>query len=249
MSFERALVTGASAGIGRAIAVELAGRGTDLVAVARRQELLEELADEVPVDVEVLPADLASEEGLSRVEERLRGGDAPIDLLVNNAGASDMGRFAKLDVDRAELQIELNCVAAVRLTHAALPGMRARRRGAVLFTSSTASFQPLPALAVYGATKAFLTSFGQALHEELKSTGVTSTVLCPGFTDTDFVGDAIPEQILMDVEPVARAAVDAAEKGRAQVTTGIGNKVHAAAAAVLPGGALGKLAGKALGIG
>lgn len=247
MRFRRALVTGASSGIGRAMAVELASRGVELVVVARRKELLERLAGEVPVDVEVLPSDLASEDGLEVVEARLGADERPVDLLVNNAGASQMGRFHTLDVNRSELLVELNCIAAVRLTHAALPGMLERQRGAVLFTSSTASFQPMPALAVYGATKAFLSSFGQALHEELSGTGVTSTVLCPGFTDTDFVGDGIPDAILMDVEPVARAAIDAAEKGRARITIGAGNKAHAAVATLLPDAALRWAVGKGLG--
>ena len=248
MRFRRALVTGASSGIGRAIARELAGRGCELVAVARREELLRELADEVDVATEVLSADLTTDDGLRSVEERLRSEEHPVDLLVNNAGASQMGRFGKLDVDRAELQVELNCIAPVRLTHAALPGMSERGRGAILFTSSTASFQPLPGLAVYAATKSFLSSFGQALHEELAGTGVTATVLCPGFTDTDFVGDSMPRAILMDATTVATVGVDAAEKGRARVTVGVGNKAHAAFATVLPGSLLRRVAGKGLGV-
>ena len=248
--FERALVTGASSGIGRAMAEELAGRGTHLVLVARREQRLEEVAAharDLGVGAEVLAADLTDDADLARVEERLRS-DPPLDLLVNNAGASGTGRFHRRSAARAELQVDVNVRAVVRLTHAGLVGMRGRGRGAVLFTSSAAAFHPIPGMAVYAATKAFLLSFGESLHEELRGTGVTSTVLCPGFTDTEFIGEgsAIPDAILMDARRVAAAGIEGARRGRAVVTPGLAYKLHRGLSTVLPDSVFRWVAGRAV---
>lgn len=249
--FARALVTGASSGIGRAMAEQLAADGTDLVVVARREDELRELAtwarDTHDGEVEVLATDLTEPEELAVVERRLEQEDRPVDLLVNNAGMSSYGSFADLDVERYDREVALNSTAPVRLTHAALPGMIDRGRGAVLFTSSTSSFQPMPSMAVYGATKAFLTSFSQALHEELAGTGVSATVLCPGFTDTAFLGDSqLPQAVVMDPGTVARAGLAAVRRGRAVATPGAGNKAHRALAHIVPRTLLRRAAGKVL---
>ncbi|HEY3241638.1 MAG TPA: SDR family oxidoreductase, partial [Acidimicrobiia bacterium] len=189
--WERALVTGASGGIGEVLARRLAARGCHLVLVARTEPALEKLASELSaahgVDVEVLPADLITEEGVAAVEARLaQDGAPPVDLLVNNAGYGSAGPFAELDPARVAGEVRLNVLALVRLTRAAVPGMVARGRGSVLNVSSVASLQPLPNMATYAATKAFVTSFSESLHEELRGRGVTVTALLPGFTRTGF---------------------------------------------------------------
>jgi hypothetical protein len=171
----RALVTGASAGIGTAFAERLARDGYDLLLVARRRERLEELAKQLReshrVEVEVLVADLVDAGDLLTVEQRVAARPG-LDLLVNNAGFGTAGAFLESDPDREEQEILLNNVALVRLTRAALPRMAERGRGAVVNVSSMAGFLPAPYNATYGATKAFVTSFSEALAEELRGTGV-----------------------------------------------------------------------------
>jgi uncharacterized protein len=231
LTFTRALVTGASSGIGESLARELAARGVDLVLVARSEDKLAALAAdlerEAGVDVELLPADLTDPGGLASVEDRLRRVDGAIDLLVNNAGVGQVGEFAELDIDGAEQQVALNIVAPLRLTYAVLPGLR-ERGGGVLNVSSIGANQPVPRMATYAATKAFLTSWSEAVHEELRGTRVYVTALAPGFTRTNFVDAAdagteasrIPNFIWADPAAVARAGLDGVARGRAVVTPG-----------------------------
>lgn len=238
-----ALVTGASSGIGRAIAVRLAADGTALVLVARRAELLDSLADELRaahgVDVEVLVADLTDPVDLASVEKRLRA-DPPVDLLVNNAGVGAQGRFAEIPVDWQDGQVRLNVLAPVRLTHAALEGMLARGRGGVLNISSIAGVQPLPNVATYSATKAYLSSFSHSLHEEVRRSGVTVTALLPGFTHTGFheVAGAnrtvVPGAAWMSAEAVAAAGLRAVARGRAQYVPGLLNRVMCGVSRLTP---------------
>ena len=170
-----ALVTGASSGIGAAFARRLAAAGSDLVVVARRRDRLEELAAELRtahgVHVEALAADLTDPAELALVEARLGDPDRPIDLLVNNAGAGGHGAFAALPVDGVEAMVRLNLLAPVRLTSAALPAMVARGSGGIVNVSSISGEQPIPFVATYAATKAFLTSLSESVHEELRDTG------------------------------------------------------------------------------
>ncbi len=184
-----ALVTGASSGIGRAYAEKLAARRYNLVIVARDAGRLAEVAERVRgthnVECEVLPADLVDPVQRRGVEQRLAAAPA-VDLLVNNAGFGTTGQFVDLDLDTEERQILLNQVALMRLTRAALPGMVERRRGAIVNVSSLAGFVPGASMATYCATKAFVTSFTEALHEELRGTGVRVQALCPGLTRTEF---------------------------------------------------------------
>jgi short-subunit dehydrogenase len=233
-----ALITGASSGIGAAIARRLAALGVGhLVLVARRAERLEALAAELAAahdtSVEVLAADLADPDELGRVETRLgEGGERAIDLLVNNAGLGTSGPFISLPVDREDHEIQVNVVALVRLSRAALAPMVERGRGAVMNLSSMASYQPSPGLATYGATKAFVTMFSEALHEEVRGTGVTVTAVLPGFTRTEFqqvVGDSdfndAPSFVWMTADAVAATAVADTAKGKALCVPGTGYKL------------------------
>jgi short-subunit dehydrogenase len=238
--WRRALVTGASSGIGAAMARRLAADGVDLVVVARDKARLDDLAAELPTEVEVLPADLADPAQLRTIEARLADAAAPVDLAVNNAGFGTYGDFASLDVDGEEAEIAVNVVAVVRLTHAALGAMLPRRRGAVLNVSSVAGLQATPGNATYGASKAFVALFGEAVHEELAGTGVTLTTILPGFTRTEFQeragigGRNIPGPAWMSAEAVAAEALAAARAGRAWLVPGNLNKVMAGAATPVP---------------
>ena len=181
-----ALVTGASSGIGLEFARQLAANGHDLVVVARDEARLKELANEVTTATEVLPADLTDGDDVAAVEARLSDASRPVDVLVNNAGFGTMGPFAQLPIEDEEREIRLNVIALVRLTRAALPGMLDRKRGGILNVSSIGAFQPGPFNATYSATKAFVSSFTEAVHEEVRGTGVHVIALCPGLTKTGF---------------------------------------------------------------
>jgi short-subunit dehydrogenase len=242
-----ALVTGASSGIGRSFALALADRGHDLVLVARDQARLDELAAEVKTaygrSAEVLRADLTDPEHLAVVEARVTSTNEPIiELLVNNAGVGTAGQFATLDVEGEERQIHLNVIAVVRLTHAALPGMIERGHGGVINVSSVAGYQPTPETATYAATKAFVTSFSEAVHEELQGTGVRLTVLCPGFTRTEFQANAgvqssdVPDFLWQTPDEVALAGLEAYDRGRPSVVPGMLNKVAATFSEMMPSG-------------
>lgn len=183
--FHSALVTGASAGIGRAIAHRLGRAGIPTVLVARRGDRLQEIAAQYR-GFEVISADLTTSDGLTTVEERLYDVTRPIDLLVNNAGFGTSGYFRENDAGRLESEIALNVQALVRLSHAAMRAMGDRQSGWIMNVSSVAGFQAGPKLAVYSATKAFVTNFSESLYEEGKSVGVKVTILCPGLTRTEF---------------------------------------------------------------
>lgn len=240
-TWSRALVTGASSGIGEAFARRLAADGTDLVLVARRAGRLHALAAQLaPVAVEVLVADLGDPADLARVEARLADTERPVDLLVNNAGFATSGSFADLPADGEELEVRVNVVAPLRLARAALPGMRARGRGGVVNVASLAAYQPYPYGATYGATKAFLASFSQALSEELRGSGVRVLALCPGFTRTEFQQTAgvgtrgIPGRLWLSADRVAAAGLRALSSGRALTVPGAVNAAAAAVSKALP---------------
>lgn len=256
MTWKRALVTGASSGIGRAIAEQLAAAGSNLVLVARSEDVLEELAASLRqttgAEVEVLPADLTDPGELAKVEARVRDLALPVDLVVNNAGFGTFGAFHELDIDREESMIALNVTALVRLSHAAASVMAARGEGGILNVSSLAGNQPLPFNATYGATKAFVTSFGEAVHEELRGTGVHVTTLCPGFTRTGFQETAdvqenwIPDMVWMEAGPVAAAGLKAVADNKAVAVPGLGNRATSALSALLPNAVIRRVVGKTL---
>ena len=216
-----ALVTGATAGIGRAFAEVLAEQGTDLVLVARDGARLAGVADELRtthgVAVAVLPADLATDDGCRSVMDRLADASAPIDLLVNNAGFGLNQAFVGGDLGAEEGLLDVLVRAPLRLTHAALPGMVERGRGSIVNVSSVAGFVPV---GTYGAAKAWLTSFTEGLAAELAGTGVTATAVCPGFTRTEFHTRAnmpmraLPDWAWLEARRVAEDGLAAARAGR-----------------------------------
>lgn len=249
-----AVVTGASSGIGEAVARRLAAEGADLVLVARDRTRLEALAADLGpyhgVDVEVLDADLSTVEGRGAVEARLSDGAAPVDLLVNNAGFGTTGDLVDLDPEAEDRQVQVNVLAVLRLTRAALPGMVERGRGTVVNVASLAGLYPTPGTATYGATKAFVCSLTDALHEELRGTGVTATAVLPGFTRTEFQERAgwrpqayLPDAVWMTADEVAAAALDGAAAGRARVVPGVAYKVLNGVTSPLPAGARRNLLG------
>jgi short-subunit dehydrogenase len=248
-----ALVTGASAGIGRAFAVGLAARGDDLVLVARDAGRLEELAADLTaahgVAADVLAADLLTDDGVTAVATRLADDEHPVDLLVNNAGFGTYGRFAELDVAREVDEVELNVVALLRLTHAALAAMERRRAGAILNVASLAAYQPNPISATYGATKAFVHSFTHAVREEARGTGVTVMLVCPGYTHTEFHDRAglgpsdMPEWVWQSADTVVAAALRDLDRGRAVSIPGLLNQAAAAMSSAAPAGVTRRVAG------
>lgn len=255
--WNRALVTGASSGIGEALARGLAASGVpDLVLVARRQERLDalavELGDRHGTRVETLPADLVDPGSRAAVEARLGSADAPVDLLVNNAGLGTSGRFVTLPADGEEHEVLLNVVAPLRLCRAALAPMVERGHGAVMNISSMACYQPSPGMATYSATKAFVSMFSESLFEELRGSGVTVTAVLPGFTRTEFqehIADSemngAPGFVWMTADAVAAAAIDATARGKALCIPGAGYKVAAGLVSPLPRSARRWLMGKA----
>ena len=208
--FTSALVTGASSGIGAEMARLLGEAGVPTVLVARRADRLAEIAARYD-GFEVLEADLVTAEGQAATVERIGSVVSPIDLVVNNAGFGTSGVFHELDVDRLGDEVELNIKALTVLSHAALTAMVPRGRGYLLNVSSVAGFQGSPGLGVYAATKAYVTSLTEALHGEVKATGVHVTALCPGLTKTEFqehsntsgLATKIPDMAWTTVEQVA----------------------------------------------
>lgn len=237
-----ALVTGASSGIGAAFAEALAARGHDLVLVARSEEALAAKADELAnrhgIRAVPCPLDLASDNAVARMTAALAADGIHIELLVNNAGFGTQGRFDRIDAGRDHEQLQVNVVAVVDLCHALVPAMVTRGHGAVINVGSMGGFQPAPYLAVYGASKAFVLSFSQALAGELENTGVHVMALCPGPVMTPFFDvlgstDAAVGQKLTAAQVVA-IGLRGLDKKKRVVVPGLQNKITANLARVLP---------------
>ncbi len=240
-SGKRALITGASSGIGEVFARKLAARDYDLTLVARRRERLEHLAEELTAahggSCEVIEADLAQAEAVAAIEKRIGRGD--VTMLVNCAGFGTRGDFAGLPVDRELEEIDVNVRALTRISHAALKAMMRSTAGTIINVASTGAFQPVPYMATYAATKAYVLWFSEALHEEAKPYGVTVTCLCPGPVRTEFqqvaglddsrmrFGWTSPEQVVL-------AALRAAARGQAVVIPGAMNRAGAVSAKLAP---------------
>ncbi|MBV8177368.1 MAG: SDR family oxidoreductase [Mycobacterium sp.] len=239
-----ALITGASSGIGEAIALELARRDHQLVLVARRSDRLHAVADSVPTKAHVLPADLSSRTDRAALPDRVAALGLAPDILINNAGLSGRALVAKSVPEQQLNLVEVDVAAVVDLCSRFLPGMVERGRGAVLNVSSLAGFYPLPGQAAYGAAKAFVLSYTESLRSELRDTGVVATALCPGPVATgldDVAGFSVGERAAVlpsfmwkSADEVARAGIDGLAANKARVVPGWGNRLVAAFCRVAP---------------
>ncbi|MGJ3252791.1 MAG: SDR family NAD(P)-dependent oxidoreductase [Elainellaceae cyanobacterium] len=211
-----ALITGASSGIGAAFANELASRGVDLVLVARSSDRLETIAtdlrDRFNIRVDVLSKDLSQPNAASEIFDATQQQGLTIDLLINNAGFGDYGAFSDRDRQRQLDMVKVNILSTVDLTHLFLPGMRQREEGRIINVSSIAAFQPMPYLSVYGASKAFVLSFSEALWAENKPYGIRVLALCPGPTQTQFFDRAKFPKSFTQTVPQRVAPVDVVVK-------------------------------------
>lgn len=253
------LITGASSGIGEAFARRLAEEKHNLVLVARSEEKLHQICDELMLEhgitahyIAIDLIDYQADEKLFRETEKH---GMEIEWLVNNAGFGSMGDFARLDLERELEMIELNIMALVALTHRYLKPMRERKKGTIINVASTASFQPVPFMATYAATKAFVRSFSEAIAEENRPHGITITALCPGPTDTNFfaasdIGDNIKNTIarkgMQTSEEVVEAALKAVEAGKAQAVSGWFNYFLARSVNLIPNSLITRAVGGSL---
>ena len=243
-----ALVTGASAGLGVEFARQLSKRGHRLVLAARRKERLDELAKELG-NARAVAVDLSKSNALAKLMADVEANGESVDLLVNNAGFGLIGRFAELDAKRERQMIDLNVGALTDLCRAVAPAMIERGSGAILNVASTAAFQPGPKMAVYFATKAFVLSLSEALHEELKPHGIKVSCLCPGPTRTEFGdvagfrGNGLFDRVAMTADKVVEIGLKGLDANRAVVVAGWLNKVGAASTRFAPRPVIRKIAG------
>jgi hypothetical protein len=237
-----ALVTGASAGIGVALATQLAAGGAHLVLTARRRERLEELSLKLStahgIQAEVFAADLAQLDAPEKLYGFVRQKGIALDLLINNAGFGQYGELTQVETQRLLDMVQVNCTAVVHLSRLFLPDMIARRRGDVLIVASTAAFQAVPYISTYAATKAFDLFFAEGLAEEMKPHGIRVCALCPGSTESEFHAVAGQEQFTSKhpetAEKVARTGLEALAAGKSYVISGLGNYLGAHSQRVVP---------------
>lgn len=249
-----ALITGASSGIGRAFALALAERGMSVVLVARSEERLRELAEEVSrkygVRAEVIVADLSQEQAALHIQQEVQQRGLVIDLLINNAGFGVNGYFETISSERDHQQVMVDVAAVVDLTHTFIPSLLEHsREAAIINVASTAGFQPVPYMAVYGASKAFVLSFSQALAEEYHTRGLRVLALCPGATETDFfniAGESASVGRRRTSEQVVSTALRALEQGRSVVVDGRLNAFTAQLAWLTPRRLVTRFAGLAV---
>lgn len=242
------LITGASAGLGAEFARQLARRGERLVLAARREDRLRALAEEVG-NARVIAIDLSAHDAAERLMADLAAAGEQVELLINNAGFGQIGRFASLDAERQREMIDLNVGTLTDLCRAVAPAMVERRSGGIVNVASTAAFQPGPNMAVYFATKAYVLSFSEALHEELKPHGVHVTALCPGPTRTEFGdvagfgGNGMFDRVAMEAPAVVAAGLAGLDRNKAVVVPGALNRIGAASTRFAPRSIVRKIAG------
>jgi short-subunit dehydrogenase len=240
-----ALVTGASSGIGAALARELAADAHDLILVARSEAAMQALAAELTaqhgIHCHVFAADLTRPEAPAELQRRIAERGLAVDVLINNAGVGFCDYFHRQDPQRIEAMLALSVTALTALTRLFLPAMVARQRGAVLNVASTAAYLPEPTMAVYAASKAYVLSFTVALSEELRGSGVSATALCPGPTKSNFARAAELEHnpvfsaaLTMDAAAGARSACAALKRGRRVAIPGFANRLSAVLAGLMP---------------
>lgn len=236
-----ALVTGASAGIGTALARELARHGAKLILTARRKDRLEALAAELTAkgaEVRIVPADLNDSTAPQQIFDSTEGAGIPVDILVNNAGLGQYGAFHTSAMEQELSQVRVNCEAVVRLSRLFVPRMVERRRGWVLVVASTASFQPVPYITTYAATKAFDRFFAQGLAAEAARYGVKVTALCPGPTASEFFdvagAGAFKRGRIQPAEDVARLGVAALARGRRTIIPYFAGRLSALLVRLMP---------------
>jgi len=240
-----ALVTGASSGIGRELAKQLAARGMSLILTARSRDAMAELSRDIQAHhntrVETICADLSLNDAPRKIEEECQRFGMPIDLLVNNAGFGVYGPFGSQGASREAELVRLNVMAPVELAARFLPGMVERGHGIILNVASTAAFAPVPWIGSYAATKAHLLSWTHSLDIELQGTGVRAMVLCPGSTETNFhqVSGAAGRQRQnrfpkLSAEEVARQGLEGVDRGKRVIVTGWVNRIHTAIASIVP---------------
>jgi len=249
MSRPVTLITGASAGLGAEFARQCAGRGEALALVARRRDRLEALKAELGGDIHIFAADLSLPGAAQSLVAEVAAEGLTVGTLINNAGFGLAGKFAGLALDRQREMIDLNCRTLVELCHLVLPAMRERGSGGICNVASTAAFQPGPNMAVYYATKAFVLSFSEALHHELKGSGIRVTCLCPGPTTSEFgevAGSKSPalERIKGPAAPVVPAGLDGLDKNKAIAIPGLPNKLTAQASRFLTRAAMRRIVGR-----
>jgi short-subunit dehydrogenase len=243
-----ALITGASAGLGVEFARQLSKRGHRLVLAARRRERLDELAEELG-NARAVAIDLSKKDAAAKLMADVAAAGEEVEILVNNAGFGLIGKFAELDAKRERQMIDLNVATLTDLCRAVAPQMIARKSGGIINVASTAAFQPGPKMAVYFATKAFVLSLTEALHEELKPHGVHVTCLCPGPTRTEFGdvagfgGNGMFDRVAMESPEVVEVGLKGLDKNRAVVVPGLVNKITAASTRFAPRPVVRKIAG------
>ena len=256
--YHTALITGASSGIGETFAHALAKQGLDLILVARSEDKLRALAKQLAElysrRVEVVMADLSLDGAAAKVKAASDALGMPVDLLINNAGFGTFGAFYKQDAARERQEVLLNAAAVLDMSHAFLPGMLERKQGGVINVASLAAFQPLPYMAVYAATKAFVLSFSEALRAEVRAKGVTVMALCPGPVDTPFfeaTGDTklrstVPKSTMMTSEAVVAAGLKAFKAGKSVCVPGLTSKAIALSGRYAPRGLLNAITAKVM---
>ncbi len=239
MARQRALITGASAGIGAELARIFAANGYDLILVARREDKLNALRDELAgsgAEIVVIARDLSLKTAAKSLGQDVKSCNLHVDVLVNNAGVAYAGAFAAMDADAVQRMVLLNAAALASLTRLFVTDMVARGSGRILNVSSLSAFQAVPSMSLYAATKAFVLSFTEGLAEELRGTGVSVTALCPGFTDTEMVSGIahaggsvreLPAFMISDVKAVAKEGYDACIKGEIVRVPGFANQMSA----------------------